>query len=305
MAKSVRVVLTLIGTLLLLVVVAAVSLPLLLNAENFRTRIQSALSKSLGRQVAIQKMQVAVLSGGLVAQGVTVADDPRFSQEPFIRADQVKIGIEVLPLLLHRQVQVRSFALDAPSIQLLRATGGTWNYSSLGNSSVKNSEDAETRSTFPNLTVGSIDVNNGRITVGTQTAPGSSVPTQPNRTYDSVTLAVKNFGFANSFAFEASAKLPGDGSVSASGSAGPINQQDTAATPYSGHLELKHVDPLASGFVDASDGVSGLVESLVVDATWSGQELHVTKLLVDTPHLAIVRSNTPKPPTPVPKRKAR
>jgi AsmA protein len=50
--------------------------------------------------------------------------------------------------------------------------------------------------------------------------------------------------------------------------------------------------------VDASAGISGLVESMVLDASWNGQQMHVTKLLVDTPHLTLVRSNAPAPPKP-------
>lgn len=291
-------VLAAVAIVVVLVVVAAVSLPLFLNTDSFRTRIESTLSKSLGRKVSIQKVELSVLSGSLVAHAATVADDPQFSQQPFIQADTVKIGVEMLPLVLHREVQVRSFALQSPQVQLLRASNGIWNYSSIGSAGSRSSQDAETRSTFPNLTVGSVEISNGRITVGTQAAPGSSAPASPNRTYDDVALTVKDFGFTNAFPFEASAKLPGDGSLSAKGTAGPINQQDASATPFSGHLELKHIDPLAAGFVDAADGVSGLVENLVLDAAWSGQQMHVSKLLVDTPHLTIARSNAPRPPRP-------
>ena len=86
--------------------------------------------------------------------------------------------------------------------------------------------------------------------------------------------------------------------MSVSGTAGPINQQDASATPFSGHLEMKHIDPLAAGFVDASAGITGMVDSMVLDASWNGQQMHVAKLLVDTPHLTLVRSNAPAPPKP-------
>ncbi len=57
---------------------------------------------------------------------------------------------------------------------------------------------------------------------------------------------------------------------------------------------MKHIDPLAAGFVDASDGITGLVDDMVLDASWNGQQMHVTKLLVDSPHFTLVRSNAPK-----------
>ena len=298
MGRVTRIVLAAVGVLVLLVILAAVSLPLFLNADSFRTRIEGTLSKSLGRKVTIGKLDLSIWSGGLLAQQATVADDPQFSQQPFIQAESVKIGVEVFPLILRREVHIRSFALQTPKIQLLRATNGTWNYSSIGSASSKaGTQDAETKQAFPNLTVGHIEVNNGQITVGSGPGSGASAST-PLRTYEQVNLDVKNFGFASSFPFTASAHLPGDGTVSLKGTAGPLNQQDASATPFTGDLDLKHIDPLAAGFVDSSAGISGTVDEIVLDAAWSGTQLHVTKLAVSTPRLTILRNTTPKPSAP-------
>ena len=298
MGRLTRFVLIAVGLVVVLIVVAAVALPMFLNADSSRTRIESTLSKSLGRKVTIGKLTLSIWSGGLLAENATVADDPQFSSQPFIQADTVKIGVQLMPLLLHRDVQIRGFQLIAPKVQLLRAPNGTWNYSSIGGSASKTgTQDEETRKTFPDLTVGHVSIENGRITVGTGPGAGTA-PSTPNRIYEQVNLDVKNFGFANSFPFTASAHLPGDGSVSISGTAGPLNQQDAAATPFSGHLDLKHIDPLAAGFVEPAAGISGLLDTLTLDAAWSGQQLHVTKLVIDNPHLTLVRSNAPKQPKP-------
>ncbi len=298
MTKSVRTLLIVAGAIVVLIVVVLVSIPLFLNADSFRTKIESTLTTSLGRKVSIGKLDLSLLSGGMVAQNTVVADDPRFSNQPFIQADSVKIGVELLPLLLKREAHVRSFTLNSPRIQLLRAANGTWNYSTIGNGAGKTeAQNADAKQTFPNLTVGEVNVDNGRITVGAgpDAAGANGLPT---RTYEQVNLNVKNFSFSNAFSFTASAHLPADGRVSVQGSAGPINQQDASATPFSGHLEMKHIDPLAAGFVDASDGISGLIDGLVLDASWSGQQMHVTKLAVNSPHLSIARSNAPKAPKP-------
>ena len=294
MGRLTRVVLVLVGAVVLLVLLAAVALPMFLNADSFRARIESTLSKSLGRKVTIGKLNLSVFSGGLVAENAVVADDPTFSQQAFLQADTVKIGVEVLPLVLHKDVKIRGFELQGPKINLIRHADGKWNYSSIGNTGARK-QDAETQSTFPDLTVGHVQVENGRITVSVQQGgAGATAAATPDRVYEAVNLDVKKFGFANAFPFTASAKLPGDGTVNVNGNAGPINQQDAAATPFSGHLEMKHIDPLAAGFVDSSAGVTGLVDSLVLDASWSGQQMHVTKLAVENPHVTVVRTNTPK-----------
>jgi AsmA protein len=298
MGRSARYVLIAIGAVVALVVLAAICLPLFLNADSFRTRIETTLTKSLGRKVTIGKLNLSVWSGGLVAENAAVADDPAFSTQPFIQAESVKIGVEILPLLLRKQVHIRGFSLISPKVQLMRAANGTWNYSTIGSAAAKPAaQDEETKQTFPDLTVGHVIVENGRFTVGGQPGPGG-VASAPARTYDQVNLDVKDFGFKNSFPFTVSASLPGDGKVSLTGTAGPLNQQDASATPFAGHLELKHIDPVAAGFVDTSAGITGLVENMILDASWNGQQMHVTKLLVDTPHVTIVRSNAPAPPKP-------
>jgi AsmA protein len=296
MGRMTRFALIAIGAVVALVVLVAVCLPLFLNADSFRARIESTLTKSLGRKVTIGKLDLSVWSGGLVATNSTVADDPAFSTQPFIQADSVKIGVEILPLILSKQIRIRGFSLDSPKVQLLRAANGTWNYSTIGKTS-STAQDADTKQAFPDLTVGHVTVENGRFTVGMQPAPGAAAGV-PARVYDQVNLEAKDFGFKNSFPFTVSAHLPGDGTVDLKGNAGPINQEDASLTPFSGNLEMKHIDPLAAGFVDASDGVTGLVGDMVLDANWNGQQMHVAKLLVDTPQITLVRSNTPKPPAP-------
>jgi hypothetical protein len=297
MGKLPRFVLIALGAVVALILLVAVCLPLFLNADSFRTRIESTLTKSLGRKVSIGKLELSIWSGGLVATNTTVADDPAFSSQPFIQADSVKIGVEILPLILSKQLRIRGFSLLSPKVQLLRAANGTWNYSTIGKSGPSTAQDADTKQAFPDLTVGHVTVENGRFTVGTQPAAGAPAAA-PARVYDQVNLEAKSFGFRNSFPFTVSAHLPGDGTVSLKGNAGPINEQDASATPFSGHLEMKHIDPLAAGFVDVSDGIKGLVGGMILDASWNGQQMHVSKLEVDSPNITVVRSNAPKPPTP-------
>ncbi len=295
MGKTARFVLLAIAAVVALLVVVAVALPLFLNADSFRARIETTLSESLGRKVTIGKLDLSLFSGGLIAQNATVADDPAFSSQPFIQAQSVKIGVQILPLIFQRAVLIKGFELESPKIQLLRASSGTWNYSTIGAAGSKSSQNADTKQTFPSLTVDKVDISNAQITVGTLSS--GSAPAV-NRTYDQVNLSVTNFGFANSFPFTVSAHLPGDGTVTLKGNAGPINPRDASTTPFSGHLEMKHIDLLASGFVDNTAGISGLIDTLTLDASWNGQQMHVAKLLVDKPALTVTRSNAPAQPKP-------
>ncbi len=296
MAKSVRLLLITVVSVVVLLVIVAAAVPLFLNADTFRARIEATLTKSLNRKVTIGKVDLSIFSGGLVATNTVIADDPNFSTQPFMQVDSVKIHVEILPLLIHKQVRIRGFSLDTPKVELLRAANGKWNYSTLGSTATQAPTPAESNGLIPDITAGSIEVEHGQITVGPALTNGE--PGMTAHTYQQVDLSVKDFGLAKSFPFTMTTELPAGGTVSLKGTAGPLNQRDTSETPFTAHLEMKHIDPLASGLVDSAAGVSGLIDNLVLDASWSGQEMHVSKLVVNNPRLTLVQSSKPKTPPP-------
>jgi len=298
MALPRRPLLIVLGSIVALLLLIAIAIPLFLNADAFRTRIESALTTSLGRKVTLGKLDLSVLTGSLVAGNASIADDPAFSTEPFLQASKVKIGIEIFPLIFSREIHITGFTIDSPRITLLRAANGTWNYSTIGGAQQNTAANKESSTLIPNLTVGHVAITDGQLTVGSQVSPGMRAT--PRRTYDHLTLEAKDFSFQKSFPFSASAHLPGDGTVSLSGNAGPINPRDASLTPFDTHVEAKHIDPLAAGFVESTSGVTGLIESIDVQAKWNGQLLHVGNLVVDTPRLTLVRDNHPTAAPPPP-----
>lgn len=291
MAARYRTPLIVLGGLVALLIVIGLAIPMFLNADNFRARIESELSTSLGRKVTLGKLDLSVWSGSLVAQNATVSDDPSFSNEPFLQASLVKINIELIPLVFTRQVHITGFSIDTPKINLIRHANGTWNYSTIGSAQSSKKASSDGASSMTGVTVGHVSVKNGQLSVATESVPGT--PATPKRTYDQVNIEAKNFSFDKQFPFTISAHLPGDGTVALNGNAGPINPSDASLTPFGAKLSVKHLDPLAAGFVEKSSGISGTIQTIDVEATWNGKDLHVANLTVDTPTLNIVRTGTP------------
>jgi|GEM_PF-230418 len=291
MASRHKTLLIVLGSLLALIILVVLAIPLFLNADNFRARIEQELSTSLGRKVTLGKLDLSVWSGSLVAQNATLADDPAFSNQPFLEASTVKINVELIPLILSRQVRITGFAIDTPKINLIRHANGTWNYSTIGASQAKPSSSSDGASSMTGLTVGHVNITNGQLSVATESAPGA--PATPKRTYDQLSLHAKDFSFAKPFPFTVAAHLPGDGTVSLNGNAGPINPTDASLTPFGAKLSVKHLDPVAAGFLENTAGITGLINAIDVEATWNGKQLHVANLTVDTPNLTVVRKATP------------
>ena len=59
-----------------LLVVVVVAIPFLVNVNNYRPQIESQLSAALGRQVGVGNLRLSLLGGSVVADDITIADDP-------------------------------------------------------------------------------------------------------------------------------------------------------------------------------------------------------------------------------------
>jgi AsmA protein len=60
--------------------------------------------------------------------------------------------------------------------------------------------------------------------------------------------------------FTVDAKTPGGGDMHAEGTAGPLNHDDAAKTPFDAKVALKHVELANTGFLDPASGIAGTVD---------------------------------------------
>jgi AsmA protein len=243
-----------VGSVVGVLLIGALIVQHLLDADTYRGRIETAISDALGRPAQLGHLDFSLFSGSLVAEAPSIADDPAFSRQPFLTAKDVDIGVEMMPLIFHQELHITSFTINQPKIMLLRAENGTWNYSSIGSEGKRKAPSAQSNSMMPNLTVGEVDIKGGTITVGT--VPQQGTP----HVYSDVNLGMQNFSFLKAFPYTLSAKLPGGGSLDVSGNAGPMNQRDASLTPLTAQVALKHADLVAAGFVEPSQGISGIAD---------------------------------------------
>jgi AsmA protein len=271
----------------LLLLLAVLLVPFFFNANTFRSTLETQLSSAVGRKVTLGNLSFSVFSGSLVADNISITDDPAFSAKPFLQAKSLHIGVEVMPLLLHRQLLVTSFVADSPSINLIHNAQGAWNFSSIGSTAASRTQNPEKESALPNFTVGQMQVVNG-------TAVVSDIPaTGPPFTYSKFNLSVQEFSFAKAFPFVLTAGLPGGGLLDVHGNAGPVNQQDASVTPLGANISLKHFDPVAAGVIEKSQGFSMLAD-ITAQITSNGQTLDSTGT-VSAANLQLVADGSPTP----------
>jgi AsmA protein len=235
-------------------VVVVIALPFLINVNRFRPQIQSQLSSALGRQTGVGDLSLSILSGSVVADDITIADDPSFSKSPFVTAKSLKVGVELLPLIFSKQLNVTEITLDQPEISLLKTAGGKWNFSSIGGASSKPAQTPSSGGAPANFSVAKLKVTNGRLIMGT--ANSSAKP----QVFDKVDIEVDNFSFTSQFPFKLTADLPGAGNASISGKAGPISAEDAAKTPLEAEVKINQLNIATSGFIDPASGFGGIAD---------------------------------------------
>ena len=141
--------------------VILLALPFLINVNSFRPKIESELTNVLGRPVTLGELSLSLLSGKVGVENVSIADDPAFSKSPFVTAKSLKVGVELMPLIFSKTLNVTGIVLDEPKITLLKAANGTWNFSTLGGPGAKESAEPAKEGTPKNLSIGKVEITNG------------------------------------------------------------------------------------------------------------------------------------------------
>ncbi|HYV62009.1 MAG TPA: AsmA family protein, partial [Bryobacteraceae bacterium] len=283
--------LKIVGVVLALLILAALALPLLINGNQFRPVLEERLTAALGREVKIGDLKLSLFSGGASASDVSIADDPAFSKEPFVRAKTLAVGVELWPLIVSRRLNVTSLTVDQPEIALLQSPAGDWNFSSLGGKAATPPAAATPSTSASNadasatdLAVKLVKISKGRLTLnnGSKSKP---------RTLENVNIELRDFSATSSFPFSLVADVAGGGSVKLEGKAGPIPPADVIETPFDLNLKIVSLDLAGSGFAQPSSGIAGIV-SVDGNAGSNGHTVNIKgKLKAD--NLKLAKGGTP------------
>lgn len=277
-------ILKIVGIIIAVLIVIAIAIPFLIDANTFRPKLESELTEALGREVKVGNLSLSLFSGGVAADNISIADDPQFSKSAFISAQSLKVGVEMIPLIFSKTLNVTELTLSQPQISLIKSENGErWNFSSLGGKNT--SAPKETKSSGnPNLSVAKLNVSDGKLTV-------SQVGEGVKRVYDKVNITVTNFSFTSSFPFQMTASLPSGGTLKLDGNAGPINNDNTALTPVDAKINVQNMNLATSGFIDPAAGIAGIA-NLEGTLKSNGQQAKVDGTLKAT-NLQVVKKGSP------------
>jgi AsmA protein len=267
MGRTLKIIGIVIVVLILIIVIA----PFLIPVNHFRPQIEQQASAALGRKVEIGNLSLSLFSGSLGADNLSIADDPKFSSAPFLTAKSFNVGVEVMPLIMSKTLNVTSVVIDSPQVSLIRNAAGDWNYSTLGASPTKAQAQAApapaapaapaakpttppaSGAAPPAFTVQKLELKSGQITV-------SSVGSAKKSSYSNVNVTASNVSLVSKFPVTVTADLPGGGNFKIDGTAGPLNETNSVLTPLDAKLTVSSLNLASTGFVDPSAGLGGILD---------------------------------------------
>jgi AsmA protein len=246
-----------IAIVVVVLIVILLVLPFLIPVNSFRPTIEAKTSDALGRKVSLGNLSLSILGGSVGIDDLSIADDPKFNSGPFLTAKNVKVGVELMPLIFSKQLNVTEISIVNPQVTMLKDPSGKWNFSSIGGNSSstpaqKPAQPAGGSSTQA-VSIGKLALEDGQITLGNTNSTKRSV-------YTKVNLTATDVAMTNSFPVKLSMDLPGGGSMGIDGKVGPVDQTNAAFTPQNVKLNITGMDLAKTGFLDPSLGLAGLVD---------------------------------------------
>jgi AsmA protein len=266
MSRTLKIIAIVVGVLIVLVLIA----PFLIPVNQFRPTIEEKASAALGRKVEVGNLSLSLISGSLGADNLSIADDPKYGQTPFLTAKSVKVGVEIMPLIFSKTLNVTDIVIDSPQVTLIRGAGGQWNYSSFGGAAAKSQAKqapaaAPSSSASPGeFSVAKLELKNGRITVG-------STGSQKRSVYDNLGVTASNVSLTSKFPVTLTADLPGGGNFKLDGTVGPVDEADAVLTPVDAKLTVNSLNLASTGFLDPSAGLGGMLDLNATFASAKGE----------------------------------
>jgi len=139
-------------------------LPPFINVGRFKGRVTESMSSALGRPVTVDSVELRLFpQPGFYLENVVVGDDPAYSAEPLLHAEEVTAYLR-LSSLWRARLEIARLSLKYPSLNLVEREDASWNLESLlwkasrTQAAPTASRLSQSRARFPY-----IEATNGRI----------------------------------------------------------------------------------------------------------------------------------------------
>jgi AsmA protein len=176
MGRLLKIILWLSAGIVGIIVIAAVSLMLFFDPNDFRDRISAAVKEETGRDLIVGDIDLSVFPWLAVELGRTeLGNAEGFDGDEFLSFEQASLSVRIMPLIFSQQIEVGTATLDGLSVNLQVAADGTTNWDDLAEGREAGADDTapDREGGTGDFDVASIAVTNAGITF-TDAASGSA-----------------------------------------------------------------------------------------------------------------------------------
>ncbi|MGH8456199.1 MAG: AsmA family protein, partial [Stenotrophobium sp.] len=132
MSRPFKILLIAAGAIVGLFIIAAIALPLLFNPNNYRKQLTVAASDQIHRDLTLGDIKLSVFPWLRVkVSDVKLGNAPGFGPDPFATAQEMSVGVRLLPLIFDKRVEASAITLDGLHLNLAKNAKGGNNWSDL------------------------------------------------------------------------------------------------------------------------------------------------------------------------------
>lgn len=136
MGKLLKIVFGIIGAVLLLLVLAVGAFALFFDPNDFRSQITAAAKKATGRDLAIGDIKLGIYPVlGANVKNVSLSNAAGFGEAPMLVVVEADVGLRLLPLVMHREIQIGKVSLTGMKLNLAKNAEGVSNWDDLAKGS--------------------------------------------------------------------------------------------------------------------------------------------------------------------------
>lgn len=161
MRKTLKITLSILAGLLLLGIVAIVTVPFMVDLNDFKAQLEAAVQENTGRKLKIEgEVSLSIFPWlGVTTGKMTLDNAEGFSAQPFAQINEGQVKVKLVPLLF-KQIEVSEIVLKDFSLNLLKTPQGLNNWDDLA-ALIQNNQ--EQKNPLKLLEIAGISIQNAQV----------------------------------------------------------------------------------------------------------------------------------------------